>query len=225
METMSGRRRRIVFLAAGIASIPLLALGARFCPFGKHTVTRTMLKEAGERAKRPATSFLIAGIDGRTYSFEEMTRARPLAIVFIKDGCPCSDQAAPYFQRLQELYEGHARVVGIIDGDVEVARRWASDHKTCYPVLPDPKLEVIQAYGAKGSAYVALVAAGGKIERIWPGYSGEMLRELGGRMAALAGVPEAPFETGEAPKHLFAGCRYHPVELARGEAARDPGQP
>jgi peroxiredoxin len=195
-------------LAAGFAAIPMLALGAKYCPFGKHTVSRTMLKEAGERAGRPATSFQIRGFDGELYSFDSMTKDKALAIVFIKDGCPCSDAAEPYFRRLHDVYAGRVQLVGVIDGDAAVARRWAQEHRTNYPILPDPKLEVVHAYGAKGSAYVALVAAGGRIERLWPGYSERMLKELGARMAVLGGVPMASFDSEGAPRRLFAGCPY-----------------
>src|SRR5947209_8261761 len=85
------RRTRTIGLAVGIGAIPVLALGAKYCPFGKHAVTPVMVREARERAARPATSFLVTGTDGRPYSFESLTRDNPLAIVFIKDGCPCSD--------------------------------------------------------------------------------------------------------------------------------------
>ena len=207
---MSGTSR----LVAAVAVVAAGAAGVvKYCPFGKHTVTRTMLRDAGEEAGRPAPPFVARGGDGATYSLATLTRGTPLALVFIKDGCPCSVAAEPYFQRLYHLYRGRLRLVGVIDGDAAVARAWAREQKSPYPILTDPDLAIARAYGAKGSAYVALVTPAGRVERLWPGYSQSMLRQLGARAAALAGVAERPFDAAGAPAKLFAGCRF--LDLAR----------
>ena len=59
-------------------------------------------------------------------------------LAFIKDGCPCSEAAEPYFHQLHAAYGSRAGFLGVIDGDVAAARDWSVRHATPYPVLADP---------------------------------------------------------------------------------------
>ncbi|MHC5543574.1 peroxiredoxin family protein, partial [Singulisphaera rosea] len=58
------------------------------------------------------------------------------------------------------------------------------------------------------SASVALVSRAGTIETLWPGYSADMLNDLGRRLARLTGVEPKPLDTRDAPIKLAAGCRF-----------------
>ena len=69
-------------------------------------------------------------------------------------------------------------------------------------------LAIIQSYKVDASAYVVLVAPGGRVLKAWPGYSGEMLLELGQRIARLTGQTEQLLVVRDAPKELYAGCPY-----------------
>src|SRR5262249_36098060 len=134
--------------------------------------------------------------------------ARGTVLIFIKDGCPCSEAAEPCFRRLHEAYGRRVRFLGVVDGGPSVARDWVDRHRTPYPVYPDLELAVIRACWAERSAYAALVTAGGTIDRLWPGYSAGMIRELGARLAALAGTAEAPIDVSDAPSELTSGCSF-----------------
>ena len=86
--------------------------------------------------------------------------------------------------------------------------RWAADNGTPFPVLADPDKTIIRAYGAESSAYVALVAPGGKVERLWAGYSAGMFREVTDAKARLSGRHVEPIEADEAPDDLYSGCPF-----------------
>ena len=135
---------------------------------------------------------------------------RPTVVFFIARGCPCSEAYEPYARRLFEAYGGRASFVGVIDGDEQDAEDWRRSHATPFPVAPDPGGELARAYGAERSAYTALVADGATIQRLWPGYSGPMLRELGARLAAASGGDEARLDVTGAPEALTSGCPFAP---------------
>ena len=63
----------------------------------KHLVTPEMLEATGKMTKQPAPAFLAEATDGKTYRLEDVTSSKPLVLTFIKDGCPCSEAAQPFF--------------------------------------------------------------------------------------------------------------------------------
>ena len=132
--------------------------------------------------------------DESLYDIKELTKDGPVVLVFIKDGCPCSEAAQPFFNLLFDAYGKHARFFGIFDGDVTVARKWAKHNLVGFPILSDPDLRTVHEYKAENSAYVALIAKGGRIEKLWPGYSAEMLADAAARLARLTGFIAKPID-------------------------------
>lgn len=174
----------------------------------RHKVTPPMLDAAEAKAGRPAPRFHRDAADGSDCDLDEMLRTGPLVLLFIKDGCPCSVAAESFFNGLHASYRGRVRFVGVIDGDASVARRWAATNGVPFPIVPDPQLELMHAYGATNSAYVALIDRDGRLDGFWPGYSVAMLHDLNSRIAALSGLSEEPIETAEAPDELYSGCPF-----------------
>ena len=56
--------------------------------------------------------------------------------------------------------------------------------------------------------YVALVRPDGVIDTLWPGYSAEMLQDLGRRVARLARTAEVPLDVRDAPTVPTTGCPF-----------------
>lgn len=191
-----------------IAAIAVLAFAALKPPAIRHPVTPAMTTAAGEMAGRLATLLSAEGTDGRSHSPAKEAADRPVVLIFIQDGCPCSEAADPYFRRLHEAYGARVGFFGVIDGDLEIARDWSERHETPYPILADPERRIIAASEAERSAYVMLVARGGNIEALWPGYSAAMLAEAGSRLARLTGRAEAPLDTQGAPTEMSSGCSF-----------------
>jgi peroxiredoxin len=203
---MSTRDRASVLLAAaGLAALAfaILAPPSAFLP-----VTDSMRAAARLMAGRRVTDLSAVGSDGRAYSPASEASGRPLVLVFIKDGCPCSESAEPYFQRLHAAYGARASFLGVIDADPSTARDWASRHATPYPVLSDPDLRIVSACSAERSAYVMLVAPGGSVAALWPGFSAPMLSDVGARLARLTGQDEVSLDTTGAPAELASGCLF-----------------
>jgi hypothetical protein len=182
----------LLLVAAGAALVGAIASRSRV----GHPVTARMQTAAGATTGRSARP-----LPGAAWG-------RPTVLIFIKEGCPCSEAAETCFRRLFAAYGDRASFLGVIDGGPSEARQWVVRHQTPYPVLADPDLAIIRAYGAERSAYTALIANGGTIDRLWPGYSAGMLRELGARLAKAEGVAEVQLDVGDAPVELTSGCSF-----------------
>ncbi|MGP0064466.1 MAG: peroxiredoxin family protein [Isosphaeraceae bacterium] len=174
----------------------------------KHLVTPEMLQATGRMTKQVAPSFRAEATDGKTYRLEDLTHEKPLVLAFIKDGCPCSEAAEPFFNRLFSAYRKDVRFLGVIDAASSRAKEWATENRVPFPILADPDLRIIHSYRAESSAYVALVSKDVTIEKLWPGYSAQMLNDACQRLARLCGSETKLVETSDAPAEMTTGCPY-----------------
>ncbi|WP_165072720.1 peroxiredoxin family protein [Paludisphaera rhizosphaerae] len=202
---MTTNRITGLLFAVGVS---VLAFAALKSPASYHPVTPTMTEAAGAMAGRRAPDATATDASGRAYSPAKESEQRPVVLFFIQDGCPCSEAAAPYFRSLHAAYGESASFLGVIDGDQAVARDWAESHQSPFPILADPDHRLIKACQAERSVYVMLVAPGGAVEALWPGYSADMLTDLGSRLARLTGRTETPVDTRGAPEELVSGCAF-----------------
>jgi hypothetical protein len=150
-----------------------------------------------------------------------LSEGRPVLLVFIKNGCPCSVEFERYFHRLYEVYRGTTRFFGIIDGDPPIAGRYAATNSVPYPVIADPDAHLIGRFGAKNGGYAALLDAEGVVAGFWPGFSEEAMSDLGRRISRLAGVVERPIETAGLPRSLTTGCPFDIPSDHRGAQLAD----
>lgn len=217
---MRGRLILIAFMSAATGGLWYYAASRPARPSGapvisgtladdeKHLVTAEM-RAASDRASGlvlPALRLTTA--DGAPIDLQTIAREHPAVLIWIKDGCPCSTAAEPFFRRLHDAYGTRVRFLGLIDGDREVARRWVADHGTPFPVAHDPELAAARALGATNSAYVAVVERGGRLARLWPGFSESMLRQSAAELAELAGTDPIAIDTAGAPVELYTGCPF-----------------
>ncbi|WP_169974650.1 peroxiredoxin family protein [Tautonia rosea] len=184
----------------------------------EHLVTPEMQAASDAMADRPAPGFMAESHEGQMIDSATLVGDRPVFLVFIKDGCPCSTSAEPFFARLHESYGDRASFLGVIDGDAEIANRWVLDHRTPYPVLADEELAIVRAFEVQNSAYVVLIDQEGQITAQWPGYSEDILREMSARLAAMTGRTEAEVGAEEAPELPYSGC---PFPLEDTEVAKE----
>lgn len=191
-----------------VAAGAVLAVAVLIPPATVHPVTGPMRAAAGAMSGRRVTSLAAVGSDGRRHAPADEATGRPLVLIFIQDGCPCSEAADPFLRRLHTAYGQRAAFLGVIDGDLAVARDWASRHASPYPILADPGRRLIAACRAKRSAYVLLVAPGGTVENLWPGYSTAMLNDLGAALARMTGQDKVAIDVKGAPEAMASGCPF-----------------
>jgi peroxiredoxin len=174
----------------------------------KHFVTPEQLVECGAFAERRIEPFSAVAHDGARFSWPAAGGARPLVLVFIKRGCPCSVEFQAFFNRLEARYRNGADFVGVIDADADSARAYAAANKVPYRVLADPDRALIAQFKAKNGGYVALLGVNSQLDTIWPGCSAEMMQALGRRIADLRGLAERPLDVSDMPKVLTTGCPF-----------------
>lgn len=179
---------------------------------GTHRVTDEMERKAREASNTAAAELSAVADDGGVTTLADVTEqgTKPAVLIFIKDKCPCSAAAEPYYAQLHRAYGEVLNFVGVIDGDLDVAQEWRSFHKTPYPILCDPDLAIVRNYHVTNSAYVALITPQGMIETLWPGFSDDLLQEMGRAFAAKAGIDPAPLVFEDAPAQPYAGCPFFP---------------
>jgi peroxiredoxin len=174
----------------------------------KHYVTPRQLAATGAMSSRAVAPFAAVDQDGRAVEWAGLSGGRPLVLVFIKRDCPCNVELEPFFHRVAQTYRDCVRFAGVIDAPVEGAARYAEANGVPYPMLADAERRLISRFEAENGAYVALITPDGVLDTLWPGCSAEMMRELGRRIAACAGVAERPLDCTGMPGALLTGCPF-----------------
>lgn len=172
-------------------------------------MTNEMWQDAEKAAGQPAPVFEAKDANGATHSLATLTGGKPLALYFIKDGCPCSVDVEPLYQRMAAKFGDKVRFAGVINGDAEIAKAWLAKMETPYPVLLDPEIKVVKEYKADRSVYLLVIGPDGNIVRMWPGYSQTMLSELNATLAKMTGTEETPFDAAYAPQEPTSGCSFY----------------
>ena len=179
---------------------------AEFRP--RHPVTSEMQSAVDSRALKAAPPFNLKDAAGKEMTLTSLLDGKPLFLYFILDGCPCSIEAEPLFHKLYRQHKTAANFAGIIGSDTKIAARWVQEHRTPYPVLSSADHKVMQEYGAPNSVYCAVISKGGKIVKMWAGFSAKMLQEVNALLAQESGTDEKPFDPDYAPQELASGCSF-----------------
>jgi peroxiredoxin len=187
-----------------------------------HYVTPRQLAATAALATFSVPAFSATANTNEPFAWPRPGERRPLVLVFIKDGCPCSVEMEPFFHRLARTYADTAYFAGVIDADVPKARRYADANTTPYPILADPEQQIIGSVGAENGVYVALLVVpdaplaalgatvqnASTIDSLWPGCSAEMFTQMSRRIAAAAGIAERPMDVCGLPSAPVTGCAF-----------------
>lgn len=178
----------LLVFAAGAALIMACVLPPRI----GHPVTPLMQSAAESTAGKLVTTL---GVDSD----------RPTVVVFVLPDCPCSIDYEPLVHHIYRAYGERAAFIEVVAGNDAAAEQWKQRQQTPFAVIGDQGGKVAHEFAALRSAYTALVL-NGRITKLWPGYSAEMLRELGGLIATETNTAAVSLDVDEAPKHLTSGC-------------------
>jgi peroxiredoxin len=174
----------------------------------KHYVSVKQLTASGAWRDQRVAPFAARAHDGTRFASKDLVGRRPAVLVFIKTDCPCSVEFEPFFQRLERRYHGLVRFFGVIDANRAGARRYAQANNVPYPVVADADRSIITRFQVETGGYVVLLKPAGMVDTLWPGCSAEMMKQLGRRIAVLAGVKERPLDLTGIPAVLTTGCPF-----------------
>jgi peroxiredoxin len=209
-----------LILIAGGSMLYMASVRGKFVPgvdFSqpRHPVTNEMAtsvlklnRKVGRFFKLPDTTGTPVPIGGQG--------PKPQFLFFVKKGCPCSFEAEPIIQDLYRHFGGKVEFIAVTDAGFADAKLWKSDLKVPYPVVSNPKLEVMESYEAPGSVYSTLLDANGLIVKRWAGYSQDYLREMNEEMSRLLGEKVMPFDAKYAPKAKTSGCAFDGYKAIKG---------
>jgi peroxiredoxin len=184
--------RQVVTALLVIASGAILLLAIVRPLRNGHPVTPTM-ESAAE------------GVAGRSVTTLSVDNDRMMVVVFVLPDCPCSIDYETYVQRLHQTYGDQIAFLEVVAGDGLVTEQWKQQQSTPFPVISDWDKAIAQEFGASRSAYTALVREG-KIIKLWPGYSVNMLQELGKLISEETKSASRSFDVSGAPEQMTSGC-------------------
>ncbi|MFN7171515.1 MAG: peroxiredoxin family protein [Fimbriimonadaceae bacterium] len=173
-----------------------------------HPVTDEMQAAADALVGEQAFAFELANQDGEVRTLAQLTKSGPLVIFFIEKECPCCVEGRPHWDRVHAEYRDQVQFVGIINADVEGARKWAEANDAGFEILADPSLETIDALHARAALYTLVIGGDQRIVLQQPGYSQTALEELGNAIAGAAGIEPRPLDTRGAPERMTSGCAF-----------------
>lgn len=102
-----------------------------------------------EGQKAPA--FDLEGNDGKRHSLEDYKGKTVVLYFYPKDDTPgCTKEACGFRDLGASLQKSGAVVLGISKDTVESHNKFAGKYKLPFPLLSDPKAEVMKKYGAFG---------------------------------------------------------------------------
>ena len=112
IETQSGQAMKSLIigliLIALAAAGPAISSRQRFVqrPDGVARRLSTSAVPVHEARPAPAPPFVADDADGRSHSLDDLCRDGPAVLVFVQDGCPCSERVQVTVNSLHEIYGG-----------------------------------------------------------------------------------------------------------------------
>ena len=94
-----------------------------------------------------APSFTLPDQDGVMHSLEDYRGRKVILYFYPKDSTPgCTKQACSYTERLPQIREAGAVVLGVSKDSVASHRKFADKYGLAFTLLADPERQIIEAY-------------------------------------------------------------------------------
>ncbi len=170
-----------------------------------HPVTQAMATTLEKQTGTVAPNFSYLAANGKAAGSVSSTTV-PIVLTFIEKECPCSKDAAVYFNRLQKALGNTVKVVGVINSNSRAAEAWRQESGAEYALCLDPDLKLIKTMRAERSVTTVLLDGSHHVVKTWAGYSKDMLAELSKSAAQLTGTAVGSLDTTGAPGVLVSGC-------------------
>ena len=146
----------------------------------------------------PAPAFTLPDQDGNPVSLDDFKGQRVLLYFYPKDDTPgCTKEACQFNDNLAEFQRADVPVIGVSPDGSGSHIRFRQKYGLGFPLLSDPRHEVMERYGAWGEKTMYgkqtvgvirstfLIGADGRIEKAWynvraDGHAAKVLEEVGG---------------------------------------------
>lgn len=174
----------------------------------RHPVTPEMEAAAASLKRTPLPNFSEVDLDGEKVTPADFRTGKPSVLIFVKNECPCSVEAQPFFNAMAKAFGGNAQFFSVFDGEKRDGEAFVEYGVVPYRMILDTDFSLIQQFKMTASASLALIDGDGQVVQVWPGYSQDILRQLNMLLGTLSKVGPQEFEHSDAPKELTAGCAF-----------------
>lgn len=114
-----------------------------------------------------AARFDLVDTTGAPHSSAEWAKSKAVVLYFVATDCPIANSYVPEMNRIEEAYAQKGVAFLAVQADVSAAdaavAKYASDFQYKYPMLLDPKQELIRFTGATVTPQVAILSPEGKL--------------------------------------------------------------
>jgi peroxiredoxin len=145
----------------------------------------------------PEAPFLDSS--GKPHSLKDLlttAKGLPLLLAFFKVSCPTCQLTWPYLQKLHALWGGRAvRVAGVCQNTAAEGKAYFREYgKATFDLFvdPAPRFAASNAYGVEAVPHLVLVSAGGKVQKLFAGWSKRDMETLSGEIAEAKGLVPKP---------------------------------
>jgi thiol-disulfide isomerase/thioredoxin len=111
--------------------------------------------------------FDLADTAGAKHSPEEWAHAKAVVLYFVATDCPIANSYVPEMNRIHQAYAAKGVEFFAVQADVSVSdaavAKYAADFQYAYPMLLDPKQELIRYTGATVTPQVAVLGPQGAL--------------------------------------------------------------
>ena len=147
-------------------------------------------------AGKTAPEFSLKGLDGTSYSLEELRRKGPVVAAFFKISCPVCQFTFPFLERLYQRYGGdNVTFLGISQDDAKATASFARDYRATFPMALDGKEKgypASNAYGLTSVPTVFLIDADGTVRVSSTGFVKDDLERIAAELAERRRISPAP---------------------------------
>lgn len=174
----------------------------------RHPVTEAMRRSAEAVPGLVAPEIELPDTSGKTVRLSELVAKGPVLVVTIKDGCPCSIEAQPFFNQLAKDFARKFSILGVTDATRIKAEKYKMDFDARFPIVIEPGRKTFDAYHALNSVYSTLIGRDGVVIKQYPGYSKRILEDMNSEIAKATGAAPATLDLADAPERDSSGCPF-----------------
>ena len=146
-------------------------------------------------AGNTAPDFSVKGVDGKTYSLNDLLQKGPVIAAFFKVSCPICQFTFPFLERLYQRYGGKdVTFLGISQDDVKSTNSFAREYRATFPMALDEKEKgyvASNAYGLTMVPTIFLIDSDKKVRVSSMGFVKNDLEQIDKDLAERAKIPPA----------------------------------
>ncbi len=156
-----------------------------------------------------APDFTLTTVDGRQVSLHDALKKGPVVLAFFKVGCPTSQYAFPFFERMYQANRGaNVSFIGVSQDNAKNTQAFLRQYGVTFPIaLDDSKnYAVSNAYGLSNVPTLFYISSSGEVEIVSVSWSKAEVEAVNEKLAENRRQPTSTlWHKGEDIREFRAG--------------------